>query len=235
MALIDVHELTKVYRGEGVAHTALLGVTLSIEQGSFVAVMGASGSGKSTLLHILGLLDRPTSGRYFFDGHDTARLSDRQRAHFRNERIGFVFQSFNLLARTSVLDNVILPLQYSRIPAREHRRRAYEALKRVGMDDRLEHTPGQLSGGEKQRTAIARALVVRPHVVFADEPTGNLDSRTGKSVMELFDRLHKEGHTVILITHEQPAADYAQRIIMLRDGSVFSDETSRERRAAFVK
>lgn len=235
MPLIDVQDLIKIYQGEEVTHTALRDLTLGVEEGEFVAVMGPSGSGKSTLLHIFGLLDRPTSGRYIFANQDTIVLTQEQRARFRNEKFGFIFQAFHLLPRTSVVDNVMLPLQYSRLPPRDHRPRALEALQYVDMMHRLQHTPAQLSGGEKQRVAIARALVNRPQILFADEPTGNLDSRSGAVVMELFEALHKQGHTIILITHEAPAASYAERVVTLRDGQVVSDVRSADSHPHFIK
>lgn len=221
--LIEIRDIVKTYNREEVATTALRGISLSIAAGEFVAIMGQSGSGKSTLLHILGLLDQPTSGQYIFNGHDTTTWNELQRSRFRNQAIGFIFQAFHLLPRTTVLDNVILPLAYSPVPAREHRAQALAALEKVNLTHRLRHYPSQLSGGEKQRVAIARALINRPQVIFADEPTGNLDSQTGRGVMETIDALHKSGHTIIVITHETPAANYAQRLIELRDGAVISD------------
>jgi putative ABC transport system ATP-binding protein len=199
-------------------------VSFFINQGEFVSIMGPSGSGKSTLLHILGLLDKPTEGKYFFSGQDTTQFTEPYAAHFRNEEIGFIFQAFHLLARSTVLENVLMPMQYSRIPKSQHQARALEALEKVKMTHRLKHQPSQLSGGERQRVAIARSLVNNPKVLMADEPTGNLDSQSGKSVMEIIDSLHKQGHTIIVITHETPAARYAQRIIRVQDGIVTSDE-----------
>lgn len=224
MALLRVENISRVFRSEDVETVALRDVHLSVEAGEFVAIMGPSGSGKSTLLHILGLLDRPSRGRYLFEDVDTNELSDSELARLRNRSIGFVFQAFHLLSRTSVLDNVILPLQYSTVPAREYEERARAALAAVDLSHRLNHVPSQLSGGEKQRAAIARALVMEPKVIFADEPTGNLDTKSGRVVMELIDRLHREGHTVVLITHERTAADYAERVVMMRDGQIESDE-----------
>lgn len=224
MPLFELAEATKSY-GEGdAATTALRGITLSVAKGEFVAVMGPSGSGKSTLLHILGLLDRPTAGQYRFAGTETATLPDERLAEIRNEKIGFVFQAFHLLPRTSVLENVLLPLQYSRVSAGERRSRAHAALEQVQMTHRLGHTPAQLSGGEKQRAAIARALVNHPEVILADEPTGNLDSATGHAVMETIAALHKQGHTIVVITHEAPTTRYAERIVTLQDGHIVSDE-----------
>lgn len=224
MALLELQNISRIF-GEAEAEVAALkDVSLSINSGEFVAVMGASGSGKSTLLHILGLLDRPTSGRYIFEDVDTGKLSDAEQAALRNRSIGFVFQAFHLLSRTTVLDNAMLPLMYSGIPQREWRQRAEEALLAVSLEHRLTHVPSQLSGGEKQRAAIARALVLKPKVIFADEPTGNLDTKSGGVVMELIDTLHKQGHTVVLITHEKTAASYAERIITMKDGGVIGDE-----------
>lgn len=224
MALLDIKELTKTYTSDEIATQALRGVSFSIESGEFVAVMGPSGSGKSTLLHILGFLDRPTTGQYMFADQAMGSLSDQELAQVRNQKMGFIFQAFNLLPRTSVLDNVLLPLQYSSIPRREHTARARAAISKVGLEHRIQHTTGQLSGGEKQRVAIARALVNDPLVIFADEPTGNLDSKTGEIIMDLIDSLHQQGHTIILITHETPTAAYAQRILMMKDGQLVSDE-----------
>jgi len=223
MALISLQKIGKVYLGEGTATTALHDITFDIEEGEFVSIMGPSGSGKSTLLHILGLLDRPSSGEYIFNNRNTSELTDEELASLRNQSFGFIFQAFHLLARTSVLENVMLPLYYSRVPAAEYQQRAIESIKQVDMSHRLGHTPGQLSGGEKQRVAIARALVNKPSIIFADEPTGNLDSRTGEAVMKMIDGLHQQGHTIIVITHEQAAAQYAQRIITIKDGTVLSD------------
>lgn len=224
MALIEVAELIKTYAEDRVATRALRGVTFSIEQGEFVAFMGASGSGKSTLLHILGFLDRPTSGRYTFDGHRLDDYSEVELAAIRNRTMGFVFQAFHLLPHRTVFDNVLLPLQYSTLPRRQQTARVEAALAQVGLTDRQYHRPNQLSGGEKQRVAIARALVNQPLVIFADEPTGNLDSVTGQNVMETIDDLHERGHTVVLITHETPTAAFAERTIELKDGQVVRDE-----------
>ena len=222
--LLQATKLRRVYGSDGTETVALAEATLQINRGEFVSIMGASGSGKSTLLHVLGLLDRPTSGTYTFAGQDTSGLTDIERAHIRNQKIGFVFQSFHLLARTTVLENVTLPLQYSTVPASQHASLAQTALEQVGLSHRLDHTPSQLSGGERQRVAIARALINKPDLVMADEPTGNLDSKTGTQIMELIDQLHAQGHTIILVTHETPVANYARRIIRMRDGTIASDE-----------
>lgn len=219
MPLIDVRDITKTY-GSGTAETpALRGITFSIDRGAFVAIVGPSGSGKSTLLQILALLDVHTSGMYTFDGRDSTAYTDDERARIRNARMGFVFQQFNLLPRATVLENVTLPLQYSDVPEREWGDRCRAAIARVGIAHRIDHTPAQLSGGEQQRTAIARALVLRPEVVFADEPTGNLDSATGHQVLAMLEELHdRDGQTIILITHDPAIAGAADRTIRLRDG-----------------
>ena len=234
-ALIEAKNISKFYQSDDVATKALNDVSFKIAQGEFIAIMGASGSGKSTLLHIIGLLDHPTKGTYYLSGENTANFSDNQLAHIRNRQIGFVFQAFHLLPRTSVLENVMLPLQYSRPARSEHVARAKAALSKVDMLHRLNHSPNQLSGGEKQRTCIARALVTEPQVLLADEPTGNLDSTTGANVMELIDNLHKKGLTIIVITHETPTAQYAKRILKLKDGQIISDEKIKEKRNHYKK
>ena len=213
---------------------ALRGVSLSIDAGQFVSVIGPSGSGKSTFMHILGCLDRPTSGQYLLDGHDVSTLSRDELAVVRNERIGFVFQGFNLLARTSAVDNVELPLLYrSGIRASERHQRARDMLETVGLGDRMGHHPNQMSGGQQQRVAIARSLINQPSIVLADEPTGNLDSRTSIEIMDIFQRLNREnGITVILITHEREIAEYGHRIIRFRDGTVVSDQMNHTQRSA---
>jgi putative ABC transport system ATP-binding protein len=202
---------------------ALAGVSLELQAGEFTAVMGASGSGKSTLMNLLGCLDRPSSGRYLLEGQEVSRLSNDQLAAIRNKTLGFVFQSFNLLSRTSALENVELPLLYGNVPAKERHARAHEALERVGLGTRVDHHPNQMSGGQQQRVAIARALVNRPRILLADEPTGNLDSRTSEDVMALFQELGRSGITVILVTHEPDIAAFATRVISMRDGLVRSD------------
>ncbi|MBM4396309.1 MAG: ABC transporter ATP-binding protein [Deltaproteobacteria bacterium] len=230
--MIRVQGLTKVYRlGEGVEVHALRGVDLAIEAGESVAIMGASGSGKSTLMNILGCLDRPTAGRYLLGGREVSTLSRNDLAEVRNRAIGFVFQSFNLLARTSARENVELPLVYAGAGTRDRERRAAEALERVGLADRAGHEPSQLSGGQQQRVAIARALVTGPRLVLADEPTGNLDSRTSVEIMALLQRLGREGITVVLVTHEPDIARYASRVVVLRDGMVVSDVRQQAERA----
>lgn len=224
MPLVDITNLGKIFAVEAATATvALRHVTLTINQSEFVAIKGQSGSGKSTLLHILGLLSRPTSGSYVFAGQPTSALTDAELAHLRNATIGFVFQAFHLLPRTTVLHNVLLPLTYAALPPRQHEARARAAIAQVGLTARLSHLSSQLSGGEKQRVAIARALVNEPKIVFADEPTGNLDSQTGHDIMELFDALHRQGKTIVIVTHETSTASYAQRVITLQDGQVTSD------------
>ncbi|MBC6459853.1 ABC transporter ATP-binding protein [Actinomadura sp. HBU206391] len=223
-AALEALDVTRTYQMEGVAVSALRGVSLQIEQGEFAAILGPSGSGKSTLMHLLGCLDRPTTGVLRVGGREVAELSDSELAELRNNTIGFVFQSFHLLARTSARENVGLPLVYQGVPRAERRRRATEALAAVGLSHRLDHRPSQLSGGEQQRVAIARALVGDPQVVLADEPTGNLDTRTGNEVMELLERLNAErGVAVILVTHEPEVADRARRQIHIRDGLIERD------------
>jgi putative ABC transport system ATP-binding protein len=236
MATISVQDLTKTYVVGEVEVRALRGVTLDVPQGQFVAVTGPSGSGKSTFMHILGCLDRPTSGQYLLDGRDVSRLSKDELAEVRNRRIGFVFQGFNLLARTTALDNVELPLLYnpkSHLKTAERHSRAMAALDGVGLGERYHHMPNQLSGGQQQRVAIARALINEPSIILADEPTGNLDSRTSIEVMDIFQRLNEErGITILLITHEHDIAEYAQRLIAFRDGRVVSDHPIPVRRIA---
>jgi putative ABC transport system ATP-binding protein len=235
--LIAAHDITKTYAMEGAPPVhALRGVTLGIRRGEFVAVVGPSGSGKSTFMHILGCLDRPTSGRYLLDGRDVSDLSDDELSGIRNRQIGFVFQGFNLLARTSAVENVELPLLYAHDPPvspAERRRRAMGALAAVGLENRARHHPNQLSGGQQQRVAIARALLNAPAILFADEPTGNLDSRTSVEVMDIFQRLKDErGITIVLITHEPEVAEYGSRIIRFKDGGVVSDQPNTSRRTA---
>jgi len=235
MSLIKVENLCKDYKNDEVLTPVLHHLNFVINKGEFVAIMGPSGSGKSTLMHILGLLDRPSCGVYELDGKDVTKMSDDELADLRNHKIGFVFQSFNLLPRTSVLENVKLPLFYSHVPVKEHNDRARQALEAVGLGKRLNYLSNQLSGGEKQRVAIARALVTEPEVLFADEPTGNLDSKSGGQVMEILQKLNTEKihqHTVILVTHETYTAEFAERIIRLKDGEVLSDEKVLNRKRA---
>jgi putative ABC transport system ATP-binding protein len=221
--LIQLEDVWKTYTMGDVELHALKGVSLTVAKGEFTAVMGASGSGKSTLMNLLGCLDRPSRGRYLLEGHDVSSLETDALAAIRNRTLGFVFQSFNLLSRTSALENVELPLLYAGIRAGERRARAKEALARVGLADRSDHHPNQLSGGQQQRVAIARALVNRPHVLLADEPTGNLDSRTSEEVMAILQELGRSGITILLVTHEADIAEHASRVIVMRDGKVRSD------------
>jgi putative ABC transport system ATP-binding protein len=225
MALIAITGIEKVFERGGAETRALRGINLTIEKGEFLAVVGPSGSGKSTLLQILGLLDAPSSGTYLLDGRDTVSLSEDELASLRNKRMGFVFQSFNLLPRTSVLENVKLPLVYSSVPAMRWDDMADKCITSVGLSHRRQHEPNQLSGGERQRVAIARALVNDPEIIFADEPTGNLDSASGKVVMDLLERLHHDGKTVILITHDRQLAKRAHRAVLIKDGLLAWDGT----------
>jgi putative ABC transport system ATP-binding protein len=226
-ALIELHEIVKSYHMGDVSVSALRGVSLTIARGEFIAIMGASGSGKSTLMNIIGCLDRPTTGSYRLDGVEMARQSREALADLRNRGLGFVFQSFNLLPRTTALENVELPLVYGGTPARERRRRARQALERVGLGERIHHHPNQLSGGQQQRVAIARALVGQPKLILADEPTGNLDSASSAEMMTLLRGLGDEGITLVLVTHEPDIAAYAQRVVVFKDGQVCSDSAAR--------
>jgi len=228
--LIELLRLGKVYREDGESGTlALQNVSLAITRGEFVAIMGPSGSGKSTLLHILDFLDRPTSGTYRFRGRDTATLSDAELAHLRNKEMGFVFQAFNLLGRSTVAENVVIPLLYADVPAHDRAERVRAAVRAVGLEEKLDVPAANLSGGQKQRVAIARALVNDPSIIFADEPTGNLDSRSGGQVMEILQDLNDQGRTIILVTHENYTAAYAKRKVALRDGVIEIDEPVTER------
>lgn len=244
MSLIAVKNLNKEYHSGEVVTKVLHDLSFEIEKGEFVAIVGPSGSGKSTLMHILGFLDRPTSGQYFFKGEDAAKFSDNKLAHLRNQAMGFVFQQFNLLPRTTVLENVKLPLTYSRqiknpvkspdITSGSHgaqkNKAAEDAIKAVDLLHRINNLSNQLSGGEIQRVAIARALVTGPEIIFADEPTGNLDSKSGEQVMQILHKLNRQGKTIILVTHEQYTAEYAGRIIKLKDGRIISDDKVAKRR-----
>ena len=227
MALIDLADVSKVYTMGSEQIRALDGLDLSIERGEYVAVMGASGSGKSTLMNVVGCLDRPSSGSYHLNGVAVEELNDEELAEIRNREIGFVFQTFNLLARTDSLHNVELPLVYAGVARKERRLRAVAALERVGLGDRMTHDPSELSGGQRQRVAVARALVNDPSILLADEPTGNLDSATSEEIMALFDELHAGGNTVILVTHENDIAAHAHRQVVLRDGQVLEDRRTR--------
>lgn len=232
---IELDNLAKVYQMDGVKVEALLDVSLKVASGEFVSIMGPSGSGKSTLMHLIGCLDRPTSGSILIEGESTAQLGENQLAKLRREKVGFVFQTFNLLPRTNALKNVELPLVYMGIKRQERFSRAKEALSLVGLADRLYHRPSQLSGGQQQRVAIARALVHQPAIILADEPTGNLDSKAGDEVMTLLEHLHAQGKTIILVTHEEYVASHAQRIIRLLDGKVVSNQKVKKRISAREK
>ena len=234
-AVIRVEEIHKYYElGETRVH-ALRGVSVEVQQGEFMAVMGASGSGKSTFMNILGCLDRPISGRYLLEGVDVSQHDKRALALIRNQKIGFVFQGFNLLARTTALENTELPTLYSKVSKEERHRRAVEALEMVGLADRAEHFPSQMSGGQQQRVAVARALGNRPSILLADEPTGNLDSRTSVEIMEVFQDLNDKGLTIVMVTHEHDIAEFAKRVLVFRDGRIRKDEPVRSRpRAAEV-
>ena len=226
--MISCKNLTKIYRNGDVETRALDGVSFEVEKGEFVSIIGPSGSGKSTLMHIIGALDNPTDGEYFLDGKEVSKMKDNELSDLRREKIGFVFQSFNLLKRATVLRNVMLPLIFSGIPTKEREKRAREALKYAGMEEgKLKNLSNQLSGGQMQRVAIARALINNPSIILADEPTGNLDTKTSRLVMEAFQELHRKGHTIVLITHESEVADYADRIISVRDGKIEKDETNK--------
>jgi len=232
MSVIELTNIVKTYdMGEAEEVQALRGVTITIGKNEYVAIMGPSGSGKSTLMNVIGCLDTPTSGQYLFNGLVVSEMNDNQLAQIRNKEIGFVFQTFNLLARSDSLHNVELPLIYGGIPSTERRRRAKETLEHVGLGDRSHHKPNELSGGQRQRVAIARALVTRPSIILADEPTGNLDTKTGEEIMMLFEELHSQGNTIVLVTHEADVAAHAHRTIRLRDGMVESDELVTTRRS----
>lgn len=226
MPIIRIEHISKIYEMGDEKVYALRDVSLTISKGEYVALMGPSGSGKSTLMNMLGCLDTPTSGRYEFNGANVNELDDDDLAEIRNREIGFVFQTFNLLPRATALSNVELPLVYAGMKAEERHRRAAETLASVGLAERAGHKPNELSGGQRQRVAIARALVTQPSIILADEPTGNLDSKTGQEIMALFDELYRQGNTVILVTHEEDIARHARRIVRLRDGLIESDETN---------
>ena len=222
--IISVQDLWKTYEMGSEQVHALRGVNVRIDRNEYVAIMGPSGSGKSTLMNLIGCLDSPTSGKYWLNGHLVSELDDDELASIRNKEIGFVFQTFNLLARATALHNVELPLIYNGTPAQERIERAKEALRMVDLEPRMNHKPNELSGGQRQRVAIARALVNSPSIILADEPTGNLDSQTGNEIMAVFEDLHRKGNTIVLVTHEHDIAEHAHRIISIRDGQIFSDE-----------
>ena len=223
MSLLEMNSICKNYRNIDFETQVLKDITLHINEGDYISIIGPSGSGKSTLMAIAGCLSQPTSGEYILDGEEVDKLSDRKLSRVRNEKIGFVFQAFHLLPGVTALDNVILPLVYSRNPPSDIKERAREVLAKVGLEHRLHHTPGQLSGGEQQRVTIARSLINNPPIIFADEPTGNLDSKNGIETMKTFDKLVKEGKTIVLITHDSEVAEHADRIIFIRDGEIASD------------
>ena len=221
--LINISDIKRDFILGNEKINVLKGINLEIQKGEYVALMGPSGSGKSTLMNILGCLDTPTSGSYILNGNDVSKMHDNELAEIRNKEIGFVFQTFNLLPRTTALDNVALPMIYAGFSKSERKKRAEEVLTQVGLSDRMDHQPNQLSGGQRQRVAVARALVNKPSIILADEPTGNLDSKTSIEIMMLFEEIHKNGNTVILVTHEEEIAAYAKRVIRLRDGNIESD------------
>jgi len=225
--MLEIKKIKKIYQMGKVKVEALRGVSFYIDKGEFVAIMGPSGSGKSTLMHIIGCLDQPTDGNFVIGGKDVSKLNDDRLAEIRNKRIGFVFQQFNLLSRTSILHNVEIPLIYAGLKAKQRRELAKQALESVGLGDRLKHKPNEISGGEKQRAAIARALVNNPLIILADEPTGNLDTKTGEEIMKIFYKLHQQGNTLIMVTHEAEVARHARRIIHLRDGLIEKDEVKK--------
>ena len=233
--IITVKNLSKIYKTDLLETIALNNVSFKIKQGEFVAIMGPSGSGKSTLMHILGALDKPTSGQYILDGKDVSHLSEDELADIRNRKIGFVFQAFNLLPRTSTLKNVMLPMTYAGVPKEERETTAKKFLEMVGLGDRLYHTSNQISGGQQQRVAIARSLVLNPALILADEPTGNIATSQADEVMAIFEDLNDQGHTIVMITHEPDIAEHAKRIIFIRDGQIVKDSINHNRRSSAIK
>ncbi|MDA8441725.1 MAG: ABC transporter ATP-binding protein [Peptococcaceae bacterium] len=233
--MITLKDVSKIYQTGDVVVAALQGIDLQIEKGEFVAIMGPSGSGKSTTMNILGCLDTLTSGEYVLDGTNVAKASKSELAEVRNRKIGFVFQGFNLLPRTTALENVELPLIYAGVSGRERKKRSLDALESVGLGSRIDHKPKELSGGQQQRVAIARALVTSPSIILADEPTGNLDSRSSEDVMSIFQRLHAQGNTIVLVTHEPDIAQYTRRIVRFRDGKIEADEAVKDPRIAVAQ
>jgi len=231
--IIKINNITKDYIDDGLVTPALRGVSFEVNEGEFLAIMGSSGSGKSTLMHIIGFLDKLTSGEYIFDGENTNDFGDNKLAEIRNQKVGFIFQSYNLLARTSVLNNILLPTIYTpHLDKKEVEKKALNLLNKVGLSKRINHNPNQLSGGEQQRVAIVRALINNPRLILADEPTGNLDSKSGQEVMEILQDLNEEGNTIIMVTHEKYVAECARRIMVLRDGEIISDQDVVNRRLA---
>jgi putative ABC transport system ATP-binding protein len=228
--MIDISHLSKIYRTETIETTALDDISFSVKKGEYVAIMGPSGSGKSTLMHIIGALDTPTSGTYILDGHDMGTMNDDELAEIRNRKIGFIFQAFNLLPRTTALKNVVLPMTYAGIPKHERETRAKKLLEMVGLGNRIHHTSNQISGGQQQRVAIARALCMDPAIILADEPTGNIATVQADEVMGIFQKLNDDGHTIIMITHEPDIAIHAKRIIIIRDGKIVSDAKNKKQR-----
>jgi len=222
--IIETHHLKKIYKTELVETIALSDISFTISKGEFVAIMGPSGSGKSTLMHIIGALDKPTTGTYLLDNVDVGKLTDDELADIRNQKIGFIFQAFNLLPRTTTMANVMLPMSYAGIPKEERKKKAKKFLEMVGLGDRLHHTSNQISGGQQQRVAIARALVMNPSILLADEPTGNIATAQAEEIMAIFKKLNSEGHTIVMITHEPDIARHAKRIIHVRDGKIIQDE-----------
>lgn len=233
--MIDISHISKIYKMDSVETVALSDVSFHVKKGEFVAIMGPSGSGKSTLMHILGALDLPTSGEYILDGENVSKLSDDELADIRNRKIGFIFQAFNLLPRISALKNVMLPMAYGGVPKEQREERARQLLERVGLANRMSHNSNQLSGGQQQRVAIARGLVMNPAILLADEPTGNIASNQAEEIMSIFQRLNDDGHTIVMITHENDIAEHARRIISVRDGKIIHDQTNRKQRQAVWK